>query len=409
MMEENEIKRSPRRQSPAKKNKKLQGIYLTGLLFGMVLVLMLLHVLAKDRAYSEVENRNLAAKPDFFVETVADGSYFVDLSDYLADHFPGRDRWIALQRWYHRTLGNKASDDVYLCEDGYLIQRPGEPNEEQLERNLNAINEFASAYPDVNMVAAVIPNSVTIHGDKLPSNAPVRDQLEDLRNIRQGIQKISFVDVTQKLLSHKDEVLFYRTDHHWTSLAAAYAFEEIAPVLEIQAPSISQYDRYTVSTTFEGTLASKAGSYGGMDTVEIFQPKTDILYYVKCGDGEEVCTMYYKEALDAKDHYAVFFGGNYDRVDITTTAETGKKLLVFKDSYANCFIQFLYPYYEQIIMVDPRYYYDTIQTIMNTEGITDVLYLYNLDTFQADTSLADVLTITQSAQDLSEEVPAQET
>jgi hypothetical protein len=87
----------------------------------------------------------------------------------------------------------------------------------------------------------------------------------------------------------------------------------------------------------------------------------------------------------------VFFGGNHSRLDILTTAQTGRNLLIFKDSYANCFVPLLYPYYEQIVMIDPRYYYDNLQTVVGSEGITDVLFLYNLDTFQSDSSLADVI------------------
>ena len=78
-------------------------------------------------------------------------------------------------------------------------------------------------------------------------------------------------------------------------------------------------------------------------------------------------------------------------VDISTTNDKGRKLLIFKDSYANCFVPFLVPYYTEIVMVDPRYYYDNVQTLMNNKGITDVLFLYNMDTFLTDNSLADVL------------------
>ena len=78
-------------------------------------------------------------------------------------------------------------------------------------------------------------------------------------------------------------------------------------------------------------------------------------------------------------------------MDITTTADTGRCLLVFKDSYANCMMQFLYPYYEHITMIDPRYYYDNVEKVISSESITDVLFLYNLDTFLSDSSLADTL------------------
>ena len=87
----------------------------------------------------------------------------------------------------------------------------------------------------------------------------------------------------------------------------------------------------------------------------------------------------------------MFFGGNYSRLDVTTTADTERALLIFKDSYANCMVQFLYPYFDHITIIDPRYYYDNIDLVIKSEGITDVLFLYNADTFLGDTSLADVL------------------
>ena len=87
----------------------------------------------------------------------------------------------------------------------------------------------------------------------------------------------------------------------------------------------------------------------------------------------------------------MFFGGNHAQVDITTTNDTTKRLLIFKDSYANCFVPFLIPYYNEIIMVDPRYYYDNVETLISGKHITDVLFLYNMDTSLTDTSIAGVL------------------
>ena len=78
-------------------------------------------------------------------------------------------------------------------------------------------------------------------------------------------------------------------------------------------------------------------------------------------------------------------------MDITTTANTERNLLIFKDSYANCMIQFLYPYFDHITMIDPRYYYDNVEHVITGNSITDVLFLYNADTFLGDTSLADVI------------------
>ena len=126
-------------------------------------------------------------------------------------------------------------------------------------------------------------------------------------------------------------------------------------------------------------------------------PQTDIEYYVSYGDAAETsATIYDRSALEQKDKYTVFFGGNYPRVDVYTTAETGKTLLLFKDSYANCLMQFLYPYYDHIILIDPRYYYDNVESVISREQVTDVLFLYNANTYFEDTSLADVLNVSEN-------------
>lgn len=220
----------------------------------------------------------------------------------------------------------------------------------------------------------------------------MRDQAADLKHISDALNNVTFLDVTDALTAQKDDYLFYRTDHHWTSLGAYYTFNAIAPAMEVPTPGLSSYTRYLVSNTFEGTLSSKSGSHTVLDEVEIFVPDTQIEYYVTYdGKQQNICSMYERSALEGKDHYTVFFGGNHARVDITTSANTHRALLLFKDSYANCMVQFLYPYFDHITIIDPRYYYDNVETVIRSEGITDVLFLYNLDTFLSDSSLADVI------------------
>lgn len=384
---------SKRRTSPFKRNRRLQGKLLSWLLIGTIVVLLCAGVFVKDREFSESENRRLAQWPEFSLGAILDGSYLQGMGDYIADQFPGRDMWISLNLKLNQLLGQKESSGVYLCEDNYLMQIPSAPNKEQHERNLKAINTFAKNHPELNMVMTVAPNAVTVYADKLPENAPVRDQLADLYHIATTVTGAKVIDVTQVLKVHKDDYLYYRTDHHWTSRAAYYAFQTIAPEFGIQAPNLSEYTVYPVSTTFEGTLSSRSGSHSATDTVEIMVPKSGIEYYVTYnGDNKtNICSLYNRAALDQKDHYTVFFGGNYSRVDITTTANTERNLLIFKDSYANCLVQFLYPYFDHITMIDPRYYYDNVEHVITGNSITDVLFLYNADTFLGDTSLADVL------------------
>ncbi|MBQ1280808.1 MAG: hypothetical protein IIY16_01005, partial [Oscillospiraceae bacterium] len=262
------------RRTPAENRRPLQNLCLCALLIGVVLLFALLGLCLKDRTFSESENRSLAQFPQFSFAALADGSFFSDLSGYVADQFPARDTWMSVNFALNKTLGAKESSGVYLGKDNYLMQVPTAPNEEQLARNLYAMNCFAEAYPDLNTVAVIVPNAVTVLADKLPKNAPVRDQAADLAHIGGELTKVDMVDVTEALTAHAAEPLFYRTDHHWTSLAAAYAFEAIAPALDIKAPALESYTRYPVSTTFEGTLSSKSGSHAALDTVEIYIPHT---------------------------------------------------------------------------------------------------------------------------------------
>jgi len=391
-LEEKAINNRPQRRSPVQRNRKLQSHYLTWVFLGVIILFVILGICIKDRSFSESENRNLTQASDLTAESVKDGSFFSTLSSYTADQFPGRDLWMGLNFRLNRFLGQKIFSGVYLGEDDYLMQIPGEPNELQLQRNLDAINTFGRSHPSLNSVVSIVPNAVTVLEHLLPKNAPVRDQRADLAAIDEALTAADFVDVTDTLCQHTDEQLYYRTDHHWTSLAAYYAFEQIAPSLGIHPPVLDSYTRYTVSDSFEGTLSSKSGSHTARDSVEIFVPDTQIEYYVTYdGNSQDICSLYNRDALNNKDHYTVFFGGNHPRVDITTTADTGRCLLLFKDSYANCFVQFLYPYFDHITMIDPRYYYDNLENVISSEAITDVLFLYNLDTFLSDTSLADVL------------------
>ena len=366
-----------------------QGAFLAIFLLLCLLAFALVNALARDREYSAAENRKLAQLPKFSLSALTDGSYFAAWEDYFADQFVGRDTWITLNLQASRLLGAKEAGGVYLCADNYLMEPPAAPDEGALKRNLDAINAFAARHEDLQLCMSVVPNAACVMAEKLPANAPVRDQRQDIQDIAARVQGVSFLDVTDALTQHADEAIYYRTDHHWTSLGAYYAFSDMAAGLGIEQPW-EEYDVFPVTDSFEGTLASKSGCHAVTDVIELYVPKGNLQYYVTV-DGERTATMYDREKLEEKDQYAVFLGGNDARVDITTTAETGRTLLIFKDSYANCFLQFLLPYYDRIILLDARYYYGDADSVITREGVTDVLFLYNANTFLTDCVLADVL------------------
>ena len=373
----------------ARRSMMEQGAFLAIFLLLCLFAFVIANALAQDREYSSAENRKLAQLPKFSLSALSDGSYFAAWEDYLADQFVGRDTWITIDLQASRLLGAKEANGVYLCADDYLMEAPATPDAAALTRNLDAINAFAARHEDLRLSMTVVPNAACVLAEKLPDHAPVRDQRQDIGEIAARLQGVRFLDVTDALMQHKGEAIYYRTDHHWTSLGAYYAFSDMAAGLGIEQPA-ADYDIYPVTDRFEGTLASKSGCHAVTDVIELYVPQTELQYYVTL-DGERTATMYDREKLNEKDQYAVFLGGNDARVDITTTAETGKTLLIFKDSYANCFLQFLLPYYDRIVLLDARYYYGDADSVISREGVTDVLFLYNANTFLTDRVLADVL------------------
>ena len=359
------------------------------LLIGVLLFFTVINFFASDRDFSDAENRNLAQKPELSWQSLKDGSYFEGLDDYLADQFVGRDFWISLRLGFTQLMGATESNGVLLCEDDYLMEKPVSPNEESVEKNVSAISEFAEKNAQVNTYVSIVPTAACVMADKLPANAPVRDQQADISALQEKLTGVAFLDVTAALKSHSNEEIYYRTDHHWTSLGAYYAFLQLAEGMGLSP--IVDYDVYTVSDSFEGTLASKSGCHDATDTVQIYAAK-DVDYTVYYEHEDRLsASLYSREALNKKDHYTVFFGGNYPRIDVTTTANTGKTLLLFKDSFANCMVQFLLPYYDKIIMIDSRYYSENAQELVASENVTDVLFLYNVNTFHEDSTLHGVL------------------
>ncbi len=385
-------KKNRNRYRSASRQRTLHNVLLSFAFFAVVLIFFIVNLAVKDKDFSTAENRSLAQKPALQWSALADGSYFSDLMDYVSDQHFFRDGWMNLKLRTEILLGRKEASGVYLGADDYLLSAPVVPDADALTHSINAINSFAAKHADLSVRMLLVPDAAAVLNDKLPRNAPVQDQLQDIKSVKgRLLGSIQFLDAAEALSAHSDEYIYYRTDHHWTSLGARYVFDACAGQLGI-ASAASAYDIHTVSDSFEGTLSSKSGSHQATDTIQVFTPQdTDIRYYVTYPDStERVCSLYRSECLKDKDQYTVFFGGNYSKVEINTTADNERCLLVFKDSYANCFMQFLYPYYEKIIMIDPRYYYGELDPVL-TSGVTDVLFLYSADTFFTDTSLVDVL------------------
>lgn len=357
----------------------------------IIVLTMIINIVVPDKKISEVENRSLQSFPAFSVNSLLNGEFEKDMGNWFSDQFVGRNTLLHIKYIVNKMTGVKQMDNVFLSSS--LIEQASSANAGQLSRNLDSINSFYASHANLNFQFLLIPNAVSIQSDLVPKYAYTEDQNQQMDTIYGKLdQNIKNVDVRSVLKSHADEYLYYKTDHHWTSLNAFYTFQEFAKASDLGKVKKSDYNVYPVKTDFKGTLANKTGSVGLKDTIEIYVPKENSDYiYTNTAASIKSRSLYSLEALDSSNPYNVFLSGNAPYAKLEMNNDSQKHLLVFKDSYANAFIPFLVPYYRTITIVDPRYYFDDIESVVTKECISDVLYLYNANTFVQDTSLSDVL------------------
>lgn len=362
-------------------------LFLTGLIFFGVL-----NLISEDRVFSEAENRYLEQRPALRIAGIMDGKFMSSYEKYQADQFFSRDSWIEFRSAADRLLGKNESGGIYLGKNQQLYEKPAKFRE-QVWKNLDAIKAFAGRCPDERVYLLLAPGAAGVNPEGLPPFAPVENQWDQLRQIRDYLNgSVQEIPVYETLREHREEYLYYRTDHHWTTLGAWYAFLEADKVMELKGSSGMEMDAYPVTSRFEGTLASRSGYQVPPDTISVFWPKeTEQLVVTYVEEQKKSASLYASKKLEGRDKYGVFLDGNHPVVKIRTMAESGRTLLLLKDSYANCFVPFLTSSFREIVMVDPRYYYGNITTLMEEHEFTDILFLYNLNTFLEDDVLHFVL------------------
>lgn len=380
-------------KKPKPKGRVIFSLFITFFCL-LILFLSAYGFLVPDKDYSDNESRLLSQAPEITVAGVLDGSFMKKLESYLTDQFPFRNGCIYLKSLFDTVLGKKEENGAYIGKNGFLFEKPTPFDEEKMHKTADGINQFAEKNKDKNIVFALAPNSSFIYAENLPDFLETENQREQIEGFKglldEGIIKI---DVTEALLEAKKEhQVFYKSDHHWTTRGGFAAFVKIMESFD-ENIDIGDFEFYTVSNSFEGTLKSKSLSRNTADSLEVCFPKeSQGTYFVEfSGEGNKRESLFFKEKLGEKNHYEVFLGGNYAKVTITTTLEGDRKLLVIKDSFANCVIPMLTPYFSKIVVTDPRYMIESMDGIMQEDAFTDILFLYNADTFFEDSTLLPVL------------------
>lgn len=343
------------------------------------------YVFFRQREFSEMENRYLNLCPEFTWKTFLSGEFSEDFEEYTADQILGKDLFMKTNVAMNRSLGISEINQVFSGKDGYLIQDYQEPDS-IFDGNLTYIRRFAERNPEVDMAMLIVPNSCEIYPEMLPDFAETYQQSIVIGRIQASLgDRITVVDATESLMEHKDEVVFYKTDHHWTSLGAYYGYEELCEAMELPPTSMEQYNRLTLSEPFYGSLYSKSpGFQQESDQVSVFY-RPDGEYVVSVPSENRVeFSMFHMEYAGRKDKYAVFFGGNYPLTIIESNSNNTEKVLIIKDSYANCLVPMLADNYKEIHMVDLRYYHEDLTEYLQEQDIKTVIFIHNIDFISTD-------------------------
>lgn len=371
---------------------------LVGIIFILTLFLFLIiNVIVPDREKSVQENRMLATKPKFRLSSLISGDYDEKFEAYMDDQFVGRDMWRKLKVTVDRICGSRLENGVYIGRNGQLLEQIEVADENHLAANIKAIKSFSESQKKIPVRMMLVPDAANVLNHSLPALAKPEDQTQMFSMVRKDLgDSVEWIDVSTELNKHKTEKIYYKTDHHWTTLGAFYAFQATAPSLGIEGDLSGKYVSHAVSSSFNGMLASKSGvNLGEKEQIDIYVPTEEdtdlIIDYVD--EGKRSTSLYDSSKLKEKDQYTVFLGGNSSLLDIRTVSTSTKRLLLVKDSFANSFIPFLTPYYREIVVVDPRYYSGTINDLMDSYRISEVLFLYSGNTFFKDNNISGVFTV----------------
>lgn len=366
-----------------------KALWIEAIVFlAFIFAFFILNTALPDREFSEQENRSLQQRPAFSFDELFSGQYTKDFETYTTDQFTLRDEWITLKAASELALGKQQNNGMFLCDGGTIIEPYEAPEDGKLEANMEALNKLV-ANTDADVYFALIPGKSDIWAHMLPQNAP-RDSEKAAIDYCYSLSDAVNVDIYGKLEEHSGEYIYYRTDHHWTTLGAYYGFSALAESMGLDCPDISEYSgRETVSEEFYGTSWSSSGfSWVEPDSMEIFVTEPEGLEITNYPQGSPVEGQLYDwSRLEVKDKYSFFYGGNTPLLEIETGVKDAPSLLILRDSYMDSLSPFLLASYSRIHILDLRYYRASLSDYIAQNGFDDVLVCYSIDNFSTDSNI----------------------
>lgn len=358
---------------------------LAAFFFVFIAGFFLLNLCLPDKTFSEQENRSLQTLPRFTITSLFSGQYTTRFETYCSDQFAGRNTWIEMKAFTELAQGKKQNNGVFFCDGGRLIESYAAPDIEQIQSAVHAVNSLCNI--GIPLSLAIIPTAAELYADLLPDGAP-NDSQSTVICAAYAQTTLQAVDLLSALSVHADEDIFYKTDHHWTSLGAYYAANALRSAWGLPEIDREALAEESVSDEFYGTLYSSSGFFWiPPDTMEalIALPENSSVARVENNGTVETLPLYNYDRLSEKDKYTFFLGGNIPCAVVETGTENSPSLLILRDSYADSLVPFLTDSFSDIHLIDLRYYTGSVREYITAHKIDRVLVMYSTENFCADT------------------------
>ena len=333
--------------------------------------------------------------PEASFENISSGKFGEEFETYFADHFPQRNMWVGLNSYYNLGIGLNGRNGVYNSADGYLINVPVD-KENYVRKNIRVLAEFKEKIGDVPMTVMLAPSTGYIATDKLPL---IHDSYNDDTYFAEtaktlGESGVNFVDLRETFKQKYAEgvQLYYRTDHHWTTDGAYEGYVKLCEKLGVQPADKDSFAK-TAYGGFYGTTYSTSGYWlTKPDSITVYdnQENTDKNITVKISeDGKDnhYGSMFFYNHIDEDDKYPVFLDGNHALTEIQNKNAKNGTIVVIKDSFSHSLAPFLAENYSKVVLVDLRYYKQSVSDLIKKENPEQVVALYGIDNLATDTDI----------------------
>ncbi|MCD7709526.1 MAG: hypothetical protein LUI02_06605 [Clostridiales bacterium] len=278
----------------------------------------------------------------------------------------------------------KIGDLVVVGDTAYELYSYIDSLAEDYASCVNTVAANLSGKADVYDIVIPLSSGITFP-DNLADQIDSTDQEAAISKISKKLNDdIIFLNIYDVLRTHRDEYIYFRTDHHWTALGAYYAYRQFCGKKGVSPEPIDSYE----TKEFDGFLGSFYTDTGGLDAlganpdvVTAYVPNMSATCHVTQTDGTlfDSPVIYNETNATADLKYSTFIAGDnpYTEIDNADLSD-GSSCIVVKESFGNAFVPFLVDHYQTIYVIDYRYWTGSITDLAQETGADDVIFINNL-------------------------------